>query len=110
MQVKNGNQAQVLGKLRCFATNILRWSGTTNFQEIVRSLLIYLKSSFQRLSKLIFYEKAVGYSKSGKKAMTRYCPISIILACWMLVIATGCATQYGCKAMPDAILDKFIRL
>jgi len=60
VQVKNGNQAQVLGKLRCFATNILRWSGATNFQEIVRSLLIYLKSSFQRLSKLIFYEKAVG--------------------------------------------------
>jgi len=33
VQVKNGNQAQVLGKLRCLATNILCWSGAKNFQE-----------------------------------------------------------------------------
>jgi len=66
VQVKNGNQAQVLGKLRCFATNLLRWSGAKNFQEIVRSLLIYLKPSFRRISKLIFYEKAVGGSAKAR--------------------------------------------
>ena len=39
VQVKNGNQAQVLGKLRCFATNLLRWSGAKNFQEKIEEFI-----------------------------------------------------------------------
>jgi predicted transposase YbfD/YdcC len=26
VQVKNGNQAQIMGKLRCFSMNLLRWA------------------------------------------------------------------------------------
>jgi predicted transposase YbfD/YdcC len=33
VKVKNGNQAQIMGKLRSFAVNILRWSGAKNFRE-----------------------------------------------------------------------------
>lgn len=33
VRTKQGNQAQIMGKLRCFATNILRWSGAKNFKE-----------------------------------------------------------------------------
>jgi predicted transposase YbfD/YdcC len=39
VQVKNGNQAQVMGKLRCFATNIPRWSGAKNFQEKIEAFV-----------------------------------------------------------------------
>ena len=37
VQVKNGNQAQIMGKLRCFAMNLLRWTktGTQNFQASI---------------------------------------------------------------------------
>ena len=31
--VKNGNQAQIMAKLRCFSANLLRWSGAKNFQQ-----------------------------------------------------------------------------
>jgi len=33
--------------------------------------------------------------------MTRNCPFPLILSSLMLVLVTGCATQYGCKGMPD---------
>ncbi len=39
VQVKNGNQAQVLGKLRSFSLNILRWAGAKNFQEKVEQFV-----------------------------------------------------------------------
>jgi predicted transposase YbfD/YdcC len=39
VQVKNGNQAQVLGKLRSFSTNRLRWSGAKNFQEKIEEFV-----------------------------------------------------------------------
>jgi predicted transposase YbfD/YdcC len=34
VQTKNGNQAQIMGKLRCFSMNLLRWAktGSKNFQ------------------------------------------------------------------------------
>jgi len=37
VQVENGNQAQIKGKLRCFAMNLMRWSktGTQNFQAAI---------------------------------------------------------------------------
>ena len=37
VQVGNGNQAQIIGKLRCFAMNLIRWSktGTKNFQATI---------------------------------------------------------------------------
>ncbi len=37
VKTKNANQAQVMGKLRCFAMNLLRWSEmeTKNFQAII---------------------------------------------------------------------------
>jgi predicted transposase YbfD/YdcC len=37
VQVENGNQAQIMGKLRCFAMNLMRWSktGTQNFQATI---------------------------------------------------------------------------
>jgi len=37
VQVKNGNQAQIMGKLRCFSMNLLRWAktGTQNFQASI---------------------------------------------------------------------------
>jgi predicted transposase YbfD/YdcC len=37
VQVANGNQAQIMGKLRCFAMNLIRWSktGTKNFQAAI---------------------------------------------------------------------------
>ena len=37
VQVKNGNQAQIMGKLRCFAMNLLRWSktGSKNLQACI---------------------------------------------------------------------------
>ena len=37
VQVENGNQAQIMGKLRCFAMNLIRWSktGTQNFQATI---------------------------------------------------------------------------
>lgn len=39
VQIKNGNQAQALGKLRCLAINILRWSGAKNFQEKIEEFV-----------------------------------------------------------------------
>ena len=39
VQVKNGNQAQVLATLRCLAINILRWSGAKNFQEKIEEFV-----------------------------------------------------------------------
>lgn len=33
--------------------------------------------------------------------MTRYRQISLFISSLMLVLGTGCATQYGCKGMPD---------
>lgn len=33
--------------------------------------------------------------------MKRYCPFPLLLSSLMLVLVTGCATQYGCKGMPD---------
>lgn len=39
VQVKNGNQSQIMGKLRCFAANILRWSGAKNFQEKIEEFI-----------------------------------------------------------------------
>jgi len=33
--------------------------------------------------------------------MTRYCPFPLLLSSLMLILVTGCATQYGCKGMPD---------
>ena len=39
VQVKKGNQAQVMGKLRCFAANIIRWSGAKNFQEKIEEFI-----------------------------------------------------------------------
>ena len=37
VQVKNGSQAQIMGKLRCFAMNLLRWTKTEtqNFQASI---------------------------------------------------------------------------
>jgi hypothetical protein len=37
VQVKHGNQAQIMGKLRCFAMNLLRWTkmGSQNFQASI---------------------------------------------------------------------------
>lgn len=35
--IKNGNQALIMGKLRCFSMNLLRWAktGTQNFQALI---------------------------------------------------------------------------
>jgi len=40
VQVKNGNQAQIMGKLRCFAMNLLRWAktGTQTFRQVLKNL------------------------------------------------------------------------
>jgi predicted transposase YbfD/YdcC len=37
VQVENGNQAQIMGKLRCFAMNLMRWSkaGSKNLQASI---------------------------------------------------------------------------
>ncbi len=37
VKTKNGNQALIMGKLRCFAMNLMRWSkkGTKNFQATI---------------------------------------------------------------------------
>jgi len=39
VQVKNANQAHIMGKLRCFAANILRWSGAKNFRETIEAFI-----------------------------------------------------------------------
>jgi len=46
VQVKNGNQAQIMGKLRCFAMNLLRWAktGSKNLQASIEKF-----SDFQSL-------------------------------------------------------------
>ena len=50
VRVGDGNQAQIMGKLRSFAANLLRWSGAKNFREKLRSLLIRLICLFQHLA------------------------------------------------------------
>jgi len=42
VQVKNGNQAQIMGKLRCFSMNLLRWQRLERkiFKRVLRSLRI----------------------------------------------------------------------
>jgi predicted transposase YbfD/YdcC len=41
IQVKNGTQAQIMGKLRCLAMNLLRWSktGEHNFQASIEKFM-----------------------------------------------------------------------
>jgi predicted transposase YbfD/YdcC len=41
VRTKNGNQALVMGKLRCFSINLIRWSkkGITNFQATIEQFI-----------------------------------------------------------------------
>ena len=41
VRVKHGNQAQIMGKMRCFAMNLLRWSktGRDNFQATIERFI-----------------------------------------------------------------------
>lgn len=41
VRVKHGNQAQIMGKMRCFAMNLLRWSkaGLKNFQATIEKFI-----------------------------------------------------------------------
>jgi predicted transposase YbfD/YdcC len=39
VRVGDGNQAQIMGKLRSFAANILRWSGAKNFREKIEEFI-----------------------------------------------------------------------
>lgn len=52
VQVKNGNQALILGKLRSFSTNILRWSGVKNFQETIEQFVDLPKTLISTLKRL----------------------------------------------------------
>jgi predicted transposase YbfD/YdcC len=54
VQVKNANQAQVLGKLRSLATNLLRWSGAKNFQEKIEEFVDKPKSLISTLKQVNF--------------------------------------------------------
>jgi predicted transposase YbfD/YdcC len=54
VQVKEGNQAQVMGKLRCFATNLLRWSGAKNFQEKIEAFIDQPSELISMLSQVNF--------------------------------------------------------
>ena len=62
VQVENGNQAQIMGKLRCFAMNLIRWSktGTQNFQATIEKFTDSPEALVSMLEQVNFYEKAVG--------------------------------------------------
>jgi predicted transposase YbfD/YdcC len=56
VQVENGNQAQIMGKLRCFAMNLMRWSktGTQNFQASIEKFTDSPESLISMLEQVNF--------------------------------------------------------
>ena len=56
VQVKNGNQAQIMGKLRCFSMNLLRWAktGTQNFQASIEKFTDSPESLISMLKQVNF--------------------------------------------------------
>ena len=56
VQVENGNQAQIMGKLRCFAMNLMRWSktGTQNFQASIEKFTDSPESLISMLQQVNF--------------------------------------------------------
>jgi predicted transposase YbfD/YdcC len=56
VQVKNGNQAQIMGKLRCLAMNLLRWSkmGEHNFQASIEKFMDSPEALFSMLKQVNF--------------------------------------------------------
>ena len=56
VQVKNGHQAQIMGKLRCFSMNLLRWAktGTQNFQASIEKFMDSPESLVSMLKQVNF--------------------------------------------------------
>ena len=56
VQVKNGNQAQIMGKLRCFSMNLLRWAktGSQNFQASIEKFTDSPESLISMLKQVNF--------------------------------------------------------
>jgi predicted transposase YbfD/YdcC len=56
VQIKNGNQAQIMGKLRCFSMNLLRWAktGTQNFQASIEKFTDSPESLISMLKQVNF--------------------------------------------------------
>jgi predicted transposase YbfD/YdcC len=56
VQVKNGNQAQIMGKLRCFSMNLLRWAktGSQNLQASIEKFTDSPESLISMLKQVNF--------------------------------------------------------
>lgn len=54
LQVKDGNQSQVMGKLRSFAANVVRWSGAENFRAKIEEFIDLPETLISTLTQVNF--------------------------------------------------------
>jgi len=63
VRIKHGNQAQIMGKLRCFSMNLLRWAktGTQNFQASIEKFADYPEPLISMLKQVNFLWESRGH-------------------------------------------------